>query len=185
VAGTVIVGVAGFGATILTARRTAASGRENRVWRQSARAYIDAIAATSYRHLAREFEMRGSDNMDDQRRENARAWLDNHEPPVPYDVEARLLASGSAEVNKAVKGITTAHREASRAFLTQQANAEDKRKTADKADNDLFELIRRELQGADQPLGAEFYKWESYPRMPVRPSPPRQPGDGGPAASPG
>jgi hypothetical protein len=184
VAGTVIVGLAGFGAAIWTARRTAASARENRVWRQRARAYIDTIAATSYRQLAREFEMRGKDNLDDQTRQSAQAWLDTHQPPVAHDLEARLLAFGSAEVNKATKASTTAHREAIWAFEAGQANAADRHKAADKTDNDLSELIRKELQGDGQPLGAEFYQWESYPRTPAQPSPPSQPGDGGPAASP-
>jgi hypothetical protein len=49
VGGTVIVGVAGFGASILNTRRTIAHTRESRVWDRRADSYVETLAALHFR----------------------------------------------------------------------------------------------------------------------------------------
>jgi hypothetical protein len=50
VMGTVIVGLAGFGATIWTTRHTTATARESRIWAKRAATYVDVLAAIQIRH---------------------------------------------------------------------------------------------------------------------------------------
>jgi NO-binding membrane sensor protein with MHYT domain len=54
VAGTVIVGVAGFGASIWNTRKAFAANRQSWIRDQRATAYVDAIAAMHYRQFARQ-----------------------------------------------------------------------------------------------------------------------------------
>lgn len=51
VGGTVIVGVAGFGASIWTTRRTIANDREKRVWDRRADVYLEMLAAVRARQI--------------------------------------------------------------------------------------------------------------------------------------
>src|ERR1700722_13401257 len=53
VTGTVIVGLAGFGATIWTTRQTIASARESRIWEKRAATYVDVLAAIHIRQINR------------------------------------------------------------------------------------------------------------------------------------
>jgi hypothetical protein len=62
VGGTVIVGVAGFGAAIWNTRRTIAYGREGRVWDRRAEVYVEALAAIHYRQVSREKMLRIDDD---------------------------------------------------------------------------------------------------------------------------
>jgi hypothetical protein len=54
VSGTVIVGVAGFGAAIWNTRKTLAAAREARIWDRRAAAYVDAIHEVDGRRTRRE-----------------------------------------------------------------------------------------------------------------------------------
>ena len=74
VSGTVIVGVAGFGASIWNTRKTIGHPRESRIWDERAAVYVQALAAVHYRQMAREHQTR-TDPVDDQARSRAQAIL--------------------------------------------------------------------------------------------------------------
>ncbi len=53
VTGTVIVGLAGFGAAIWTTRQATATARESRIWDKRAATYVDVLAAIQSRQITR------------------------------------------------------------------------------------------------------------------------------------
>ena len=168
VGGTVVVGVAGFGASIWNTRRTIAHARESRVWDQRAAVYVDALAAVHYRNVRREYEMR-TDPLDAEFRQHAKVLLATYKAPDFHDLEARLQAFGSEPVVTAMQLSSSAHDGTAGAFRTWQelsamtgttsestrtmVRAVDMaRRTADGADDAVVELIRTELQGRGKPL---------------------------------
>jgi hypothetical protein len=53
VGGTVIVGLAGFSASVWNTRKAIAQAHESRVWDRRADVYVDALAAVNYRQFSR------------------------------------------------------------------------------------------------------------------------------------
>ena len=156
VGGTVIVGVAGFGASILNTRRTIAHARETRIWDKRAEAYVDAIAAVHYRHAKRDLDMRTYPlDAESARREGE--YLAAYTPPDWYALEGRLLAFASQPVIKAVQASSAKHMYAMNALKVSQypdavERAREAQKAADNADDAVIEVIRAELQGRGAPL---------------------------------
>jgi len=175
VSGTAVVGAAGFGAAIYTARRSLASARERRLWDHRAKVYVDAIAAVHYRQNRRNYRMRAN-RLDDQTKKHEEAFLAEYKQPDFFELEARLIAFASPEVVTAMQKSSTAHLDAMDAFaseqiavLAQKASGEPvgddqisrllqstmstgAREEADKADDTVIELIRKDLHGRGQPL---------------------------------
>jgi len=165
VTGTVIVGLAGFGATIWTTRQTAASARESRIWDRRAAAYVDVLAAIQSRQTARTTLisiLRDPPHNDkDSRVVSIRRA--NNESPNWHDLEARLHAFASESVFTAVQASSTAAGDFHRAAEVAQETpapldtalkaTEAARQAADDADDEVVERIRTELQGRGRPLG--------------------------------
>lgn len=74
VTGTVIVGVAGFGASIWNTRKTLAATHKNWIRDQRAIAYLDAIAAVHYRQFSRQVAAGFGPLTEDRRREPLAAY---------------------------------------------------------------------------------------------------------------
>ena len=180
VTGTVIVGLAGFGATTWTTRQTTASARESRIWDKRAATYVDMLAAIQNRRITR---MALISDLGNRSPFEGRPVVSTHgangEGPDWHDLEARLQAFASESVLTAVQASSTAaadfHRAASSfwpeiyerlppaateaaaelAEATDQAReaVEEVRKAADDADDEVVKRIRAELQGRGRPLG--------------------------------
>jgi hypothetical protein len=166
VAGTVIVGVAGFGAAIWTTRKTLAATREGRLWDQRAKVYVDEIAALHHRQTSREFQT-GFHLPDQRSLDDAANYLQLHPTPDWIELEGRLFAFASQPVIKAVLASTAAHEQAMsvwRGLLDSNRMIAGYPQThepvvslqaAQNADGAVIELIRAELQGRGQPLDEE------------------------------
>lgn len=180
VGGTVIVGVAGFWATVSATRKTIQAGRDNTIWDKRAEVYVDAIAAVHYRQTRRAHDVQRY-RLDDQAERQYQAYLAAYSPPDWYRLEACLIAFGSEPVFTALQASSTADQRALDALgewktapevdMAQRAQsgplppgptvanpslyeaAEKARKAADDADDVLIEIIREGLQGKGQPLG--------------------------------
>jgi hypothetical protein len=161
VTGTVIVGVAGFGASIWNTRKTLAATHKNWIGDQRAIAYLDAIAAVHYRQFSRQVAAGSGPLTEDRRREALAAYL----WPDWNVLEARLLAFGSQPAITAMQEASPADLRVGRAFEAWKAasgtdNAQEQRsayegaiKGADDADDAFIEQVRTELQGKGWPLG--------------------------------
>lgn len=157
VSGVVIVGVAGFGATIWTTRKTLQHARNDRLWDKRAEVYVDALAAVHYRNAKRERDMRTWPmSPDDDRQEEA--FLATYTAPDWHQLEARLLAFASQPVISAAQASSTMHQRAMSAHRSHpgdeaaQERAQQARKAANGADDVLVELIRAGLQGSGPPV---------------------------------
>jgi hypothetical protein len=177
VSGTVIVGVAGFGAAIWNTRKTIVHARESRVWDRRAAVYVDALVAVNYRQFSRQYAAMPRHPSYTNTRKNAEAYLAAHEQPDWSELEARLQAFASAPVFTAVQASSTAHSaamgilkirrllatldtsdeddnaETAKDAVAAAADAEKKWQAAEAADDAVVELIRTELQGRSLPLG--------------------------------
>jgi hypothetical protein len=179
VSGTVIVGVAGFWATVRATGKTLQAGHDARIWDKRAAVYVDALASVHYRQIRRAHDMRGF-RLDEESERRAEAYLATYAPPDLYSLEGRLLAFASQPVVTAVQASSTAHHRAIGAFHAWQAAADaaraqigvpgppppgqgaaniglhaaaqEARKAADDADDAIVELIRAELQGSGAPI---------------------------------
>jgi hypothetical protein len=181
VGGTVLVGVAGFGAAIWNTRRTIAHARESRIWDRRADVYVEALAALHYRHVVARSRL-----VDE---ETEKAMLAGRQQPEWPALEARLQAFASEPVFMAVEASSRAHRAAGFAFgMWRKADddihpgfgkdAMEKGRAAEAADKVAVELIRTELHGRGLPLG----DWE--PTLLVE-APHRAPEDSGETEAPG
>lgn len=182
VSGTVIVGVAGFGAAIWNTRKTVANAHENRLWDQRATVYVDTIAAVNYRQVKRNHETNAPFPPDPDYDRRMEAYLSAYKPPDWHLLEARLVAFATESVVTAMQASSTAHeramdaRHAASQALRQSRNdagyftaddiwtaanaaAEAAAKTAEAADGAVIELIRRGLQGQSRPLS----DWQPAP----------------------
>ena len=154
VSGTVIVGVAGFGAAIWNTRRTMAHDRESRIWDRRAEVYVEALAAVNYRQ-------RRTTAHATEDREYLEAYLARFQKPDWPGLEARLQAIASEPVFTAMQASSVAHTLASSAIQRWVwsesaegfADALEKKKAAEAADDVVVELIRTEMQGRSRPLG--------------------------------
>jgi AcrR family transcriptional regulator len=162
VGGTVIVGVAGFSATVLATGKTIRAARDSRVSDKRAEVYIDAIAAVHYRQIKRLHDAQ-IHLIDDETDRRVRAYLEAYAEPDWYALESRLLAFGSRPVITAVQASSTAALLAAgfpamevlgegAADLALDIAGRKALHDANNADNALIELIRAELQGKGHPL---------------------------------
>lgn len=163
VTGTVVVGVAGFGATIWTTRRTIRAARDARIWDERARAYVDTLAAIGFRQEKRMHDTQ-TVRLDDETQRAADQHFGTYVMPNWFDLEARLHAFGSERVVEAVRRSSEAHGAALDAFQTwrekKPSTADDRRAkfaqlaiartlsdAAIAADDSAIVLIRAQLQG--------------------------------------
>jgi hypothetical protein len=102
VSGTVVVGVAGFGASVWNTRRTIAAARDSRVWDQRAALYIEVLAAVNHRQISRGYQMYAGAY---ETRELAKAYLATHESPDWPALEARMQAFASEPVFTAIQPV--------------------------------------------------------------------------------
>jgi hypothetical protein len=182
VGGTVIVGVAGFFATVRATGKTIQADRESRIWDKRAELYVDVIAAMRHRQIRRDRSMatsRGDEGPDRPLRGYQAAGAE----PDWSDIDHRLLAYGSQPVITAVLLGSRLDMDAMNAFedwlaadaktaadneargqvfpapaTTPGADANIARRSvqartaADDADSAVLEIIRAELQGRTDPL---------------------------------
>ena len=175
VGGTVLVGVAGFGAAIWNTKQTIGHDREARVWDRRADAYVETLTAIHNRQVRRGLGM-GTRPMDHRLRAGMQALAGKYQMDAA-GLEARLQAFGSERVFSAVQTSSTADRDAVAAYDSWRtavgalgASPKDQekarraadaaRKAADEADDAVIEQIRRELHGNGKPLG----DWEYFPQ---------------------
>lgn len=164
VAGTVIVGVAGFGASIWNTRKTIATGQRDWIRDERAIAYVDAIAAVHYRQFGRQITAGTGPATIAAKREA----LASYKKPDWSVLEAHLLAFGSEPAFAAMQAASHAHLSTARASEawaavagteeaeTLRARYESAIKDADDADDAFIEHVRAELQGKGPALSA----WE-------------------------
>jgi hypothetical protein len=157
VAGTVIIGVAGFGATMWNTRETLRAAQDSKLRDQRAEVYLDALAVLNHNQLKRDVKMR-TGAFDQKHMKTAKAYIGAFDRPDPYRLEARLTAFASADVHLASQASYVADREAWAFFDSSQdtLNGPDSgavlaqlgvlRAAADDADNRVVEVIRAELQ---------------------------------------
>lgn len=166
VSGTVIVGVAGFGAAIWNTRRTIAHDRESRIWDRRAAVYIEALAAVNYRQAKRKYATQTSPL--DEASQRALSGLAASQEFDWHGLDARLQAFASEPVYTAVQVSSTASERAMIAFRAWRAAGassetsravDEAREAAEAADDDVIETIRTELQGRGKPLG----DWQPLP----------------------
>src|SRR5262249_44153113 len=158
--GTVIVGVAGFGASIWNTRKTVHAARTSGIWDRRADIYVQALAAVQYRQTMREQSRPQTYPVDDQVTEKAQVRPAASQPPDWNALDARLRAFASETVVAAMQDSSTAHTRAVRARASWEAAAfkpgadtEAKfapvtaaLKAAENADDTVIDLIRTELQ---------------------------------------
>jgi hypothetical protein len=167
VSGTVIVGVAGFGASVWNTRKTIALARESRIWDQRATVYVEVLAGVNYRKRKREFQTR-TPPMRDEDRQREQAHLATYQEPDWHELQARLQAFASEPVSKAVRAsvdadeyvydrfemwqrmVPSAGRQAKEVLGTSLFQA---RGIADGLDRAVTGLIRAELQDKHPPFG--------------------------------
>jgi hypothetical protein len=168
VTGTVIVGVAGFGAAAWSTRKTIREAHDARVWDKRAEVYAVSLAAMHYRYYQREYDTH-TEALDDATEQRLRAFLATYSQPDWYMIEARMLAFSSAAVFTAMQASSTAHGQAVGAFTSwrdAEPGSEDSsrllpavaetRKAASAADGAVAELMRAELQGK----GRQISDWQ-------------------------
>ena len=160
VSGTVVVGVAGFGAVMWNTSKTIAHAREARLWDQRANVYVDAIAAIRNRQLKRDNEIKGPSQLDSESVRHLQAYLASYKQPEWHQLEARLTAFGTDAVIQATRNSIGWHAYATDTYRESQAvgdtenqgskvamaAAEKAVKSAQAADDFAILLIRRELQ---------------------------------------
>jgi hypothetical protein len=114
VGGTVVVGVAGFSASIWNTRRTIASGREGRLWDKRAPAYEGALIEIVIRATKRNRWLNSSSQT--WTAENTAEYAASQETPEWSAAQGRLLAYGSQQVLMALGAARSASESVSQAF---------------------------------------------------------------------
>ena len=157
VGGTVVVGVAGFGASIWNTRRAIANDREKRIWDKRAAAYEAALAELTDRGVTRERVLR---HLSDSTSEVLADYIAALQTRRSFTMEPQLLAYASRPVQAALVMVRQAEDDASMR-VNQLVNstvppeqsqsfrevARGAIHTAMFCDRDLVDLIRNELQG--------------------------------------
>lgn len=115
VSGTVVVGVAGFGAAIWNTRKTIHQARDNKLWDQRAAVYVDTLAAVHYRQVQRDGEL-VREFPGDEMTHRVEAYLAAFEPPDWQSIEARLLAFATEPVFAAAGESAAGHEMAMYAY---------------------------------------------------------------------
>ncbi len=177
VGGTVVVGVAGFGAAIWNTRRTIANDREKRVWDKRAEVYVAVLAAVQYRQL----QTGTWRDLGDPSIELSLVASAESEPPDWHKLEALMRAFASEAVLMAMEASSAANEDFVHRLgqlgppelagpggrrqpvpLTSEGDSPvpgtspaaarpDPWQQVQAADDALVELIRAELQGRDRP----------------------------------
>jgi len=153
---TALVGVAGFGATILATSKTIRNARKEKVRDWRAAVYVDVLAAVSYRQFRR---LTDTASIDDEP-SDVQWSTDTYQVPDWQNLEARLLSFGSEPVFTATQASSAAHFKAVRAFNAWARDqspesrnaARDARQAADDADDVVAERVRVDLQGKGKPI---------------------------------
>jgi hypothetical protein len=114
VGGTVVVGLAGFGASIWNTRRTIAHDREDRVWDKRASAYETALSEIVNRSATRERWLNSSS--ENWTAENLDEHFASQYKPEWFAAWARMLAYASQQVLKAFNAARSADFVVSQAF---------------------------------------------------------------------
>jgi hypothetical protein len=112
VSGTVIVGVAGFGAAIWNNRKTLAHARETRLWDQRVSVYVDALAAIHYRQLLRAYDTLAFDPPDQEAASRLEALMAEYNLPDGQQLQARLIAFATEAIVTAMDASLEAHNRA-------------------------------------------------------------------------
>jgi hypothetical protein len=121
VSGTVLVGVAGFGAAIWNMRQTIAHDRENRVWDRRAEVHVEALAAVNYRQARRNQQTQA--RPPDEGGQRALAALAAHREFDWHGLVARLQAFAAEPVVTAVQNSSTASERARHSRLPGMAGS--------------------------------------------------------------
>jgi hypothetical protein len=177
VGGTVIIGLAGFGAAVWNTRKILADARENRFWEKQTVAYEEALAELANRRVRRERVIRKLDTTS-KRTEVLEEYFAERDTPAWFSAEAMLLAYSSKRVRDALDNARSADRAASESLdkfqLTWRAagigefrSSPERAPALEKAesvlhetevaltkgnasDQALIDVIRAELQGAHE-----------------------------------
>jgi hypothetical protein len=154
---TALVGVAGFGAAILTNSRTIKAARQDKISDERAAVYVDLLSAITWRRTKRSVDTYTLDPKAVDL-ERTRRLVDDWQQPDWHLLEARMAAFGTTTVFSAAQRSSTAYFAAMSAYTKLLAIDDFKdaamkaQKDADDADDALAGLIRQELIGKDAPL---------------------------------
>jgi hypothetical protein len=143
VAGTVVVGVAGFGAAIWNTRRTISAASDTRIWDERAKTYVATIAAIGFRTQKREHDTR-TIPLSAEAQAQADAYFARYVEPDWFELDGRLYAFGSEDVINAVRRAGAAHAAAMSVYLTSAATEQRQPGSREAIDqwNVTVELLR-------------------------------------------
>lgn len=114
VGGTVIVGLAGFGTTIWSTRKTIAHDRDNRLWDKRAAAYEAALTEVVNRSATRQRWLNSCSET--WTAENLAEYIASQDKPEWSEAEGRLLAYSPQRVLRALYVARSADADVSQAF---------------------------------------------------------------------
>lgn len=156
VSGTMLVGAAGVWGSVCASGTALRGVRERRIWDQQASVYVDAIAAVNFRQTNRRRHTSRFRDPWENEADSVKVSR-NYIQPEWFQVEARLLAFGSDEVNNALRAGSFLHADAidaHQAYLNAPPGVDKAaarklmEKQVDAADECLVDLINAELRGA-------------------------------------
>jgi hypothetical protein len=185
VGGTVIVGVTGFRASIRNTSRTIRYARESRLWDRRADLDVETLKALNYRENQRIYEVQSSaTDQDPEEQRPLETYLGAHSGPDWWDLVCRVYAFASGPVVNVIEASRTAHEQVMhRYYYWQHLEAEqgarsgvveidadadaaataavalsDALVAAEKADDAVLRLIRRELQNRGPLFAALLFR---------------------------
>ena len=171
VGGTVVVGVAGYWASVRNTSKTIADAHESRVWDRRAKVYAEAIAAVEYMRLA------GGFPPEDRLGRLGPTWSAAQYSEPSWDkLEARIRSYASQHVLDAMLASTAAHSRFGPPAAGPPLPAAldppsagvpagalpDLMREAQEADEILIGLIRNELQGRYQAASRQSQRYLRY-----------------------
>lgn len=95
------VAVVGFITNLRTTTRTLDAARDQRLWEKQAEVYEEILAFCAYRQTSRQRIISLGDSPDTQA--GLQRLLGSYEPPSWFQMQARVIAFGSAEVEQAFR----------------------------------------------------------------------------------
>lgn len=133
------VAVVGFITNLRTTTRTLDAARDQRLWEKQAEVYEEILAFCAYRQASRQRHISVGDSPDT--RAGLQKLLGSYEPPSWFQMQARVIAFGSAEVEQAFRNARNADEACALAQLVavRTGQAGDLDLTADQA-GEILEL---------------------------------------------
>lgn len=125
------VAIVGFITNLRTTTRTLDAARDQRLWEKQAEVYEEILAFCAYRQASRQRIISLGDSPDTQA--GLQRLLGSYEPPSWFQMQARVIAFGSVEVEQAFRNARVADEACAAAQLAAFRATEAADITADQA----------------------------------------------------